>query len=444
MQIISMCSVAGKRCLHLCAVFCFSVVFSEPAAGIQVTLTPGISVSVEYSDNLEQTETDKIQDYILLVSPNLALSLSGESRAMEIYYSPSYSMYRDYSEYNTFRHLGTVAAWSDISRQIRFNFDNSYIRTEEPDAIELETEGQPETTSSGREIYFTNNAHVDMSYQFNSYLGIVIGYDNWIYRNEDPEMQNIESHQPSVELNFWIVPNRTNGQLAASFTRADYTGSIEDTEFDDDYDNLQMSAALNHHFSRRLNTLIQYACSDMHFLRPNDDYRIHDFTVDTNYSHNRSTSFTFGIGYFIRDNELSDSESGLSLNMNINKSIRNGLIGLDSSVGYEESYLGDEILGFSNYYEIGFTLQYEFLRYLSGELFGSYRNEEWKDTEPERMDDTFIVGCGISRRLLRWLSLNGSYMYQKVDSNITGNSFEENRFIITVGAAMASPIRLWN
>ncbi len=125
----------------------------------------------------------------------------------------------------------------------------------------------------------------------------------------------------------------------------------------------------------------------------------------------------------------------------MNKRYRQGSIGVTASGGYEEDYFGAENLGLSRFYELGGTAAYHFTKHITGNIFSSYRKNNYKDVTPDRDDKMVTAGLGFTYQLLQWMTLGLDYSYRDYDTTQIGEEYVENRGVIRVNIFPIQPYR---
>ena len=67
-------------------------------AQVHYELTPSISVSETYDDNIYLNSTDEVSDYLIAVSPGFSLSILSQKMQFEAAYAPTFVWYADEHE----------------------------------------------------------------------------------------------------------------------------------------------------------------------------------------------------------------------------------------------------------------------------------------------------------------------------------------------------------
>ncbi len=404
-------------------------------AEYKIVFTPSISITGEYTNNVDLSDDDEESDYITTISPGFDLEISKRIRGLIISYEPGYSEYAKHSKYNTWRHSAQFLGWTDISKKTKIEINDSFRYSEEPISEE------DTTIREGREPYYTNSAGINLTHQLGKSDSISMGYTYSILENEDPDVEDNARHNPSMTYSHNFNPYLSL-DTNVSYTRGEF-------EVSDDFDNWNGSLILTKKFTKYLDGSIQYSHTIMDYKGNTEDYKIYNPSIGMNYIIAEDTFLSLNVGYFIQDRENSDDESGLTLSGNLGKTWRfkRGSINLTGASGYEESYFGAESLGFDIFYQATCTATYAFTRYISGNINGSYRSDTYVNLDPEREDRTKNAGLGLTfRSPIRWLpvSIGLSYFYYSVDSSLSENDYEDQRvqLNVSISKTLSKPIRL--
>jgi uncharacterized protein (PEP-CTERM system associated) len=73
-------------------------------------------------------------------------------------------------------------------------------------------------------------------------------------------------------------------------------------------------------------------------------------------------------------------------------------------------------------------VQHDLLRNLSIVLGGSYLRNDYQSSSIR--ENGFSATARLDYHFTRWLTLRGTYIYQKFDSTVAGSSFRENTFLL--------------
>ena len=407
----------------------------------QATFIPRISISEEYTDNLFLTERNKEHEYITIISPGFTAQILGKNSGAEISYDPEYSIYDEYDEYDSWRHDARFSGWIQMAKNTRLEVRDSYFRTEDPlrdPDIAASRAEDPKaiidsTIRRSRETYYTNTVDINLIQEFGRANSFNLGFIHGFLENDDPAYEDNERYNPYVGLTFWFAPD-WGLNMNGAYTKGDFDVS-------DDVDLWYGSARLIRRISRPLEVFVQYAHTVVEYDGTSEDSQIYNPSAGFIYTMSSDTSFSLEMGYAYFDPEDSDSGSALSAIGNLTKTFKRGSINFIGSAGYEGSYFGAEDLGVNKFYELGGSVTYQLTRHFSGNIFGSYRDNEYEETVDDREDKITRAGVGLTMQALEWMSLGVNYAYRTVDSTIDTDEYDENRVIFRITLTPPRPFR---
>ena len=143
------------------------------AFSAQFNFTPRSSVEVEYTDNVFLDDNNTEDDFITILSAGFTAELLGRTNGLSVSFDPGYVFYQDFTENDGWRLPATLRAWTNLTRATLLEFNDDFIRTDDPlsrDRITAEggrVEETGDTTARiSRESYYRNNARVNISHQF--------------------------------------------------------------------------------------------------------------------------------------------------------------------------------------------------------------------------------------------------------------------------------------
>ncbi len=206
---------------------------SSAEAGYQISLTPKISTSFEYTDNLFLSN-DKTDDVITLFSPGVIARILGKTGEANLLYDMGYSFYERFPDNNAFRHNANLSGWYGYSRHTRLDFQNKFLMTEEPgEQIESPVEehvAEKETVRRERESFYTDTANISFTHQFGKNDIFNAKYIYYILKNKDVTVEDKINHKPSFTLNYWLIPQKINLKAGLSYTKDEFSGTSEEPE----------------------------------------------------------------------------------------------------------------------------------------------------------------------------------------------------------------------
>ncbi len=424
--------------------FLFCILIPYSAVAFRFELAPSISINEEYSDNFNHSNQNEQYEYTTSISPVLSAVITGETAGANLSYHPEYVSYDNNSDGNTWRHVADFTGWANLSRRLRLGISDSFMRTDDPTpeadtAAEVLQDPAAEIDSTirrTRNTYYTNSAGITLNYRFGENDSVSFGYSNSILENEDPSIGDNTRHIPTIGLTYWFLPD-WGFETNCTYTQGDFDQG-------NDLDQWDGNVRIIKRFNRQLNGFVSYNQLVAEFENDIGNYRIYNGSIGFDYAVAQDLSITFDLGHYIQDDEQegTDELSGTSGNFMMNKTYRQGSVGLVASGGYDEEYFGAENLGLSSFYEIGGTASYQFTRQASGNIFSSYRNSDYEDIVPDRDDETITAGFGFAFRVLQWMNLSFDYTYRIYDTTQNENDYVENRGMIRVTFSPAQPYRV--
>ena len=423
-----------RSIVTICSLFFFVV----PASAADIDFTPRISVSEEYSDNIDLDPSDEKDDFITTVTPGFSLDIDARSSGLTLSYDAGYSFYDEYDEYDSWRHSASAMGWAELSRRTRLEITDTFLYTEDPG----DEDDEDFTIRRDRNVYYTNSAGVSLTHQFGENDMLKLGYVYSILENDDETLEDNSRHTPSASLTWWMVPNRWRFDTGVEYTRGEFSGSSEVDVVSDDLDEWIGSIRLTRVVNRDLEVFAGYRHTLLDYDGDEVDYQVYEPSVGFTYTWGEGADLSLSVGYFTQDRDEGDDESGVTVNGDLAKTwrFRRSSIRLAGYSGYENSAFGAENLGFDEYYGAEASARHEFSRHITGDVFSSYRRDKYTDPDDDREDKTTRAGVGLSARLARWLVARLGYTYTDLNSDDSEDEYTENSVILTFTLAPSSPI----
>lgn len=427
-----------KRCYLGVLVACFLLFSAQAVFSAQTVFTPSISISEEYTSNVQAVDDNNQEteeDYITVISPNFSLSFLERKGSLVLSYSPSYSIYANDPDLNTFRHSASLSGEFSLSKHTTLTFSDTPSLTEDP--LNL----TDTTIRRNRDKYFSNSGSVGLSHRFGKSHTLRLGYVNTILDNDDPLQEDSVEHSPSVDVTFAITP-QWRFETGVAYTKGLFESALPEGAGTSDFDRVNGYVGVSHDFTRHFSGNIRYSHTYFDENDSDADYHVFDPSVGFTWRVTDDTTLSLNVGYYFRDNNVGEDDDDITINGNIAKTwrIKRGSFTVSGGSGYDQSFFGAENLGFHTFYTANGQFAYEFTKRINGHVFGSYQQDTYTDESPERKDDTVNVGVGFSWVILPWLSSGLDISHRVVDSNIVGNDLEESRVFFRISM---SPERPW-
>lgn len=415
-----------------------SLMSASTAMAVEVTFTPRLTLREEFTDNFYRSPEDKEDEYITTVAPGATLGFRGTTGELNLSYDPTYVTYAETDEESDWRHYGSLDGVWSLSRRTQMNLAGTIVVSEDP-ADDEETLA----ITQGRNRYARYTGDMGLTYQFGREDTAGIGFFYSVLENEEDLIEDSQLSRPYVDLTKWFGESRYGITTHFDYSMAEFDLD-GDAEPSDDFTSLYGYLRLMRRMNRNLDLFVQYAHTTTDYDGMTEDYSVYNPSIGFTYQIEEQTTVTMALGYFIRDREESEDDSGVSLTGDLAStwSFPRGTIELTADAGYRQESFDDENLGFSYYAGGDGRLNYGFTRNFEGDLFGGYHYERFLDTDPEITDNTATAGAGISYQALSWMSLRLEYRYQTVSSTEDAREYDENRAWFSITFTPESPFRL--
>lgn len=428
-----------------------NLLVSGQANAAQLLFTPELNLSEQYSDNIYLTPDNEEEDYISAAGLNLTLQALGRTAGLELNLNPSYNAFANHSELNYWRYNGRLHLWDDPARNTRLELTSDYLETENP--RDQSTDYTPEDPSAGPGIsqdlnrrgfnrYRASASTASLSHQFGARdrLRVAVRYD---FREDldtitGQPVNDYTNWQPSLETEYWLA-QRFGISFDGYSSSRDYVDRNDRQEY---FGNIRLLYALR----ESLTAFVGYSHSVLDYdQETDDDYQIYQPSIGLTYHFQETARITLGAGYYIQDFDPGDeNEEGWNVNSEIYKrwNFRSSHIILTGASGYQIADRGTQDLGLDVYYQARLEMGHNFTSRLSGNIFGSFRQDDYPNDEPDRTDQTVNAGSSLSYQALRWMFFNLAYNYTDVVSDLDTEEYTENSVILTITLRPATPIRL--
>jgi hypothetical protein len=262
-----------------------------------LTLTPSLSLSETYDDNIDETDTDEKTDYITTITPGILLHYQpSSSTLLDLDYRADFRFFAKNTEENHVGQRGTLRFTSPITPFLSITLLDTMFLTEEPGdrTIEIdEVTGLRSESRESRQRTFRNRATANLDILLTARLTLGFLYNSLIENVEDPDEVDEFRNTVGVELGYLTDVRRGNRLRLFS-----------DVTF--------------HHFSENPSSTV---------TDPPDDFRVP--TINIGYLHNFSSIFSgdIAVGYSITNSGSSGGGfSGFVTNIGFVRALRTGSI----------------------------------------------------------------------------------------------------------------------
>lgn len=422
---------------------------SDTSQCARFNIFPRASGSLEYSSNIFLDTDNPQQDCLTILSAGFTANLDGQKSGLSFSYDPAYAHYHENTQLDNWRHRARFVAFSQFARQWRLQFQNDFIRTEDPiteQAVRLvDQDGVlipiETTVRRNRAPYNQNAALLDMTYRFGPDNVFNFGYGFRKTVNTDPTLQDPSRQTPFANLSYWFLP-RFGFEMAGTYTRGEFEQGEEFVGIpSDDFDNWFGSFQINWRASQDVTPFLRYAYTYRDFFGDEEDFQIHDIRIGTNYMLPGQVPLSVSVGFFVREFEFTSDNPDFIVNVETGRGWRfqRSTLNLGFTSGYDTNDFGAINLGFEIYNQFSAGYNYNFTRYLSGDISVFFRRSDFIDTPDGRVDYSYRGPIGLSWQALRWLFVRISYSYNARNSSRSDADFEEHRGLLRLTATPYLP-----
>lgn len=393
--------------------------------------TPGVTVSEEYTDNIDLTHEDEEHEYITLYGPFAQLDFRGRKTEWSLAYRPTYADYNRFSENDGWRHSAELTSTTDLSRRTQLLINDAFLLTDDP------VSDEDTTIRRERQTYYTNTSSIGLEHQLGPRNTITSEYSYSFLENEDDTVVDSQHHNGHLWLEYWLSPNNFGVE-----TYGDYTRGLIDG--DDDFTTWAGTLQLNKQLDRHFSTFVRYTHTVQDFDGDTEDYQVYDPAIGIDYVSDEESTFSIGVGYYYRNLKESDDESGFFVSADISKTWERprSSFTLTGASGYTETQFESERLGFTLFYSAGGEYTYQLARDFGLNAFAGHTRNDYQDTDDDRIDNLSRIGGGLTWQLLEWMRTDITYSYRILNSTIDDNDYNENRVLLSITLVPARPILL--
>jgi hypothetical protein len=416
------------RLSFLYLVVAIIAIFSPTLVSARWSLTPRLYVEEQYDDNIFLTEINEQDDFITTISPGVNLEYQTPTEIIDLDYEFRRSYYKDFSELDFSGHRGRAEARKDFGPRFGAGIREVFIRSEDP--IELTgvpTFERPSIRTGRRNKYTRNIVEPEVTLNFYENRSIRVGYRNHILRNKAEDIADFDENAINALLIFrFDIHNGIEVDYEHIDLDYDPTDPPQATR---DFDGDLIRGRYTHYFNPRTSAFFEhrYYQKDLDEESPGFvDYNVHDPRVGISYDLYENTSLTASAGYAFRNVDKADDEETFSAELNVSSQYKRLGAEVYGETGFQDDFRSAEVLGFNEFWRVGFDGSYQLLRRLWAEAFLYVERDRFVDLE--RKDTISHIRGRLRYQPLRWLFLSLEYRYNERDSNIPFESFRDNRY----------------
>ena len=443
-------------------------IFSSLAIAAKYTFIPRLDVDSYYTDNIDLTPTDTESAIVTTVVPGFTAGVSGRTAGIDLGFNPGYTFYSNNSDQNYWRINAGLNSFVDITQHTKLTVTDNFYLTRDPNPEFLITDvraGEPgvsvdTTVRQGRDKYWQNTFGARVDHQFGKDNSIFAAYSNNILRNDNTDQyQDSNINTGDAGITYFLGP-KWGVLLEGTYSNKSYEQTSDYAGVpSSDFDVWGGRAQLIRRFSRSTDGYLQYRYGNVKYtsgniisvvpgfgqptIVVNENYQIHDARVGLDYAIAEDITLTANVGWALKVNDVTDNQDGGVFDLILRKDLERGGFRIEAGAGYQiGSYnVTAQDLGLTRYYRAGATGDYQLLRRLYGDIFGAYRHNKYIDTFPERDEDRYTAGAGISWQPVRWGSIRLGYSFRKSISDVDEYEYTENRILLNLSLSTELPYR---
>ncbi len=432
-------------------VWFFALLFLWPAAAAAEFVDylskfyPHLTVQEQYSDNLFLSSTNRVSDYLTVISPGIRFSTVTSAQpeaAVDLNYTLGLNFYAKNSDLNYVSHTADLNAWYTYNRRLSLRLREYFIRSENP--LErayyqgaLPNEYLPES-QGGRFIYTRNVVEPSIGYQLGREDRFDLFYRNMFYNNENPQIQDSQENHIRPRLIYWF--NMRNGmELETAVTRGEFS-KIQVVGQAQDFWSYRPRARYIYRFSPRTSVFGELLYEHFNVASPDIDYDIYNPTIGFSHSFTPTLTVYGQFGYFWQKPQFGEEQTGPSYDAGITQVTPRTTYVLSFRGGYANSFFNSQNSGFVTFNEVLGNITHLLERRLSVGLNGSLNRVEYVDARPSHTDWIWRIGGRITYLPLRWLSISLDAYHAQNDSDLsTAFGYKENRVFLSLTAFYGAP-----
>jgi hypothetical protein len=441
-----------------------------------------ISAQEEYSDNIELNARSKTGDFITTLSPGLKFSTlprtrvaAGEFRktpgqeeenfGLEGDYHPGFVFYAKDTNRNFTSHAGTLNAWYIRNKRLTFRVRDVLVRSEEPREQDFSQNAIPGQfllggTDRNRSIYFRNVFEPSLEYKFGKENVLAVNYRSNIYENQDPDVQDSREDYVSPRISYWF-DIRNGASLEYGLTLGHFEGSpvvvahpvrgphafiFGGIDGSPDFVGHSMKGRYTYRLDPKTSVFGDYSFVLRDFdaprvvtdpptfpppAAPSQDYVVHTPTVGVDRVLSPTLTAKAQVGYFWQVPAQGSKQSGPFYDVSLTNQGERTSLTLSLKGGYTEDFFTAENLGFTKTHRAIGVMSYRLAEKLTLGLTGSY---DRITSGPDGKESIWEAGSNLSYQVLRWLTLYLNVTHRENHSNLSAESFTENRAVFRLMA----------
>lgn len=375
----------------LCGVYAGSAVAIEPAS-ISVgafDVIPQLTIQLGHDDNIFSQEAGETSSMITVINPSVQFVAENENDAYRVTADIKRGTYADSSADNYTDQNLTAEAILELNSRNRLSVTAGYAKLHE-------NRGSTDTATGSSPSRYTDKT-VAAVYRFGA-----------------------ESAQANVEI-------------AASYLDHSYD-NFANLNAGRDRDNARIGATFFYRVAPKTKALFEVRHEDIDYDLSTStlDNTEQKYLVGATWDATAKTSGTAKIGYSNKkyDSSAKDDQDGVSWEVSARWApLTYSTVDLMTSQEYEEASGDEDAVDTET---ISLTWGHAWNNRLSSQVMISHMTEDYVGDADNQENETDTLMLGLNYELQRWLSLNMAYTLTDKDSNLSGEGYDQNLFMLTL------------
>ena len=359
------------------------VIGSGPVQGQTVTATPSVTVSETYDDNVRLTAKNPQSDFISAIRPGLRLEVKDHPWYVTVAGSLRGEFFAKQTELNNYDNQdGSASIEFRPEQPFSLSLTDTFTRSTNPATVAPEA-----GIATGRFTSTSNAITPAATYQFSPRTSVRFQYSFRILRSDSPAAKDSDTHEATAALQYQFTP-RTSGDISYTFSRFLVEGSPE---------------------------------RDSHSPR-----------LGITFAYSPTIRFVSSTGLLFLQQEDGSEEVTLASSTRYEQEFKQGRF----SIGYERNAGVAGLTGVTSVTQSLTTgASYQPIRFLTLAVDASLAETKSSGSSGTQVDFlTFLGSFRISYQLLRWLSVEASYRYQRQDDRVASQDLQKNVFFLGLTA----------
>ena len=402
-----------------------SLIHGEEMRDLLSKFHPYITVTEEYSDNINLTATNRKSDFITNFNAGFKFSAVEEKTyGIDLNVATGYVYYAREHKRDYFSPSGTLNAWYKVAPTLTFRVTDYFIRSDaarEQDYSPNTLQGQYLlSTERGKAIYIRNVFSPSLEYQFGKENSFSLNYRNNIYENQSRRYEDSKENYINPQLTYWFdIRNGISLQ---------YGLTLGDFERSPDFVGHMARGQYTYRFNPRTSIFGEYTQEWRNFESPSNDYVVYRPSIGMNHTFSPTLSGSAQAGYYWKNANGGADSSGPYYNISFTQQAQKTTYTISFQGGYTEDYFTAENLGFTKYYRVLGNITHQLMPRVNTGLFSSF---EWAKSDGEK-DRIWNIGANVSYQILKWLSASLRFSHRENHSNNDFNNYSEYRGVLSL------------